>query len=189
MGRGSEPWHRPPHPSRVNGETLREEPGMGERAGSAHSTAELGRGSAAMGRREQPHARALCRLQMCATNPSHVQQAPGCGLCWSCSGPSSTRGCREGETSRDGAVGNSKGSCWSLLWPRPGYPAWQPNHCSETLSTRQALEDQRKNSSRPNFSFKPQKLLPSLEVHSRVQSTCDISEAPCSVSSSSSPFC
>lgn len=79
MGRGSEPWHRPPHPSRVNGETLREEPGMGERAGSAHSTAELGRGSAAMGRREQPHARAPCRLQMCATNSSHLQRLLAAG--------------------------------------------------------------------------------------------------------------
>lgn len=120
---------------------------LGEHAQSTHNTAEHGRGSAAMGR-DQPHAGAPCSLQMRVTKPRHFHQSPGCRLCWSCPGPSSTWGCRlvprEGVTSWDRTAGNPKCRCWSPLWSRPGYPAWQPSHFSETLSIRPALEDQRK---------------------------------------------
>lgn len=150
---------------------------------------EHGRGSAAMGK-EQPHSGAPCRLQMCVTKPSHLTRLLALlELPW----PEQHLGLqavpREGATSWDRAVDNSKCRCWSLLWSRPGYPAWQPSHFSETLSVRLTLEDQRKNSSRSNFSFKSQEILPSLELHLRVQINCGISEAPCSVSSSSSPSC
>lgn len=40
---------------------------------------------------------------------------------------------REGVLSWDRAVGSSKCRCWSLLWCRPGYPAWLPSHFSETV--------------------------------------------------------